>query len=223
MALSPCQRHLLRLQAQTATLRDGSTLQNNNAYNQMLLMFNQDRKQLKRIQSFELKAHYKRQALTQYAPWIAGTLAADSGEQDDMLMFMMLWRMDAGEYHSALDIADYALKHRLIMPDNQARSTGCAVAEEMGDAAKKGYIAKNPIPLALLQRTLELTDAEDMPDKVRGELYKWFAYSQRDNHLLQPALCSLLRALELDLNVGVKADIKQLEKRLKNQQEKNES
>ncbi|MEQ5740692.1 phage terminase small subunit, partial [Providencia rettgeri] len=154
----------------------------------------------------------KRKALPLYETWITETLKGNSGVQDDVLMYLMLWSFDAGLYAQGLDIAEYALKHKLAMPSGQSRTTGCAIAEEMGDRAKEAYTAKNPIPLDILQRTMALIEHEDMPDKVRAELHKWLGYSLRDNDFPQPALCELMRALELNERSGVKQDIKNIEK-----------
>ena len=219
--MSLWQQKKLRVQAASAA-EHGGALANDNASTQIQMMMRQHRRDLKRIQSFEKKAEYKQKILPLYEPYIHSLLEIKPGVQDDVMMFVMLWRIDAGEYETALDIADYALKHKLTMPDGQSRTTGCAIADEIGDAAKKSYAAKKPISLDILQRAIDLTLNEDMPDKARGELYKWLGYSQRDNNLLQPALCSLMRALELDLNVGVKADIKQIEKALRSQQDKDQ-
>lgn len=176
------------------------------------MMLRQHQRDLKRIQSFERKAQYKQKILPLYVPWVDEVLKGQSGVQDDVLMFVMLWRIDAGDYAGALDIAEYALKHRLKMPGQQTRSTGCAVAEEMADAASRHYALKNPLPLSLLERTFALTLQEDMPDKVKAKLYKYLGFSQRDNQFSTLALISLKRALSLDKNVGAKTDIKQLEK-----------
>ncbi|WP_339353066.1 phage terminase small subunit [Xenorhabdus mauleonii] len=207
----------MRLQAEAAARLDGPALQGHNGYNQMLLMLGQHRRQLKAIQSNESKAALKRKLLPHYVPWVTGVLQAGQGSQDDVLMYVMLWRMDAGEHDGALDIADYALHFHLVMPSGHKRTTGCVVAEEIAAAAQRNYTGKTPMPLATLERTVTLTHEQDMPDEVRAELYKWLGYSQRDNNLPQPAYCSLSRALELNNRVGVKKDLEQLARAIRNQ------
>ncbi|CDL79812.1 phage terminase small subunit [Xenorhabdus cabanillasii] len=207
---SPWQRHRMRAQAEASAWLNGNALQNHSGYNQMLLMLGQHRKQLKGIQSMEGKARLKQKLLPHYVPWVTGVLATGQGAQDDVLMYVMLWRIDAGEYDGALDIADYALRYQLAMPQGHSRTAGCAIAEEMADAAQRSYSAKSPMPLATLERAISLADAQDMPDEVKAELYKWLGYSQRDHDLPQPAYCSLSRALELNNKVGVKKDLEQL-------------
>ena len=85
------------------------------------------------------------------------------------------------------------------------------------------YAAKTPVPLDVLTRTLSLTGEEDMPDQVRANLLKWLGYAQRDDGYLQPATCSWLRALELYDRVGVKQDLRQLEKLIAKQQEERDA
>lgn len=218
MSGSIFRRHVIRMSAEKDAQQRDPITQTGTAYTQMTLMMNADRRRLKRIQSFERKASVKREMLPNYAPWVAGILASGRGQQDDVTMRVMLWRIDAGDYHGALDIAEYALRYNLSMPEKHTRTTGCAIAEEIADQAEKQYIAKSPIPLDVLTRTMALTLDEDMPDQVRANLYKWLGYAQRDNNQPQPATCSWLRALELNDRVGVKQDLKQLEKYLEKQQ-----
>ncbi|HGY3148086.1 TPA: phage terminase small subunit [Morganella morganii] len=211
-------RHVMRISAQQDAQQRNPQTQTGTAYTQMTLMMNADRRRLKRIQSFEKKAAVKREMLPNYAPWVGGILASGRGQQDDVLMRVMLWRIDAGDFHGALDIADYVLRHGLKMPENHNRTTGCAIAEEIADMAEKLYAAKTPVPLDVLIRTQNLTGEEDMPDQVRANLMKWLGYAQRDDGQLQPATCSWLRALELYDRVGVKQDLRQLEKLIEKQQ-----
>ncbi|HGJ5879766.1 MAG TPA: phage terminase small subunit [Arsenophonus nasoniae] len=209
--LTPWQCHQLRLAGEKPDdahpLWDAAT-------QQILLMFQQDKRQLKRIQSTERKAEYKKTVLPRYAPWVSGVLENGDGHQDDTLMMVMLWRIDAGDIEGALAIAEYALTHRLLMPTSHSRTTGCAIAEEIAAAAKAAYQQDQPLELSLLVQTVTLTDEEDMPDVVRAELYKWVGFCQRDNGLLAAALDTLKRALRLFQGVGVKGEIKKLEKAL---------
>lgn len=117
-------RHVMRVSAQQDAQQRNPQTQTGAAYTQMTLMMNADRRRLKRIQSFERKAAVKREMLPNYAPWVGGILASGRGQQDDVLMRVMLWRIDAGDFHGALDIADYALRHGLKMPENHTRTTG---------------------------------------------------------------------------------------------------
>lgn len=210
--LSPARRHVMRVQAEESAQLGGSTLRNLSAYNQMLLKLEEDKRRLKRVQSTIRKAEIKRELLPYYQPWVAGALKSGKGAQDDVLMNVMIWRVDAGDFSGALDIAEYALKHGLVMPSLYNRQTACAVAEEIADAMTKNYAAKQPVDVALIQRTLEITDVHDMPDQVRAKLHKILAYGLRDNN--QPVLAyhHISQAFLFDKNCGVKKDMEQLER-----------
>lgn len=87
-------------------------------------------------------------------------------------MSVMVWRMDAGDFEGALDIADYALQHSLVMPDRYQRTTATVIAEEVADAAKRARDGQIPFPADVLQRTFCLTALCDMHDQVRAKLHR---------------------------------------------------
>ncbi|MGL5345412.1 MAG: phage terminase small subunit [Plesiomonas sp.] len=209
---SPARRHLMRVQAEESAQMGGSTLRNLSAYNQMLLKLEEDQRRLKRVQSTMRKAELKRELLPYYQPWVTGALTTGSGSQDDVLMNIMIWRVDAGDFGGALDIAEYALAHGLVMPKRYNRQTACAVAEEIADATAQAYVTKQPIDVALMQRALAVTEEHDMPDQVRAKLHKVLAYGLRDNN--QPVLAyhHINQAFMFDKNCGVKKDMEQLER-----------
>ncbi|MEX5485365.1 hypothetical protein IC611_02765 [Proteus mirabilis] len=156
--------------------------------------------------------------MTNYQPWVDGALSGGSGVQDDVLMTILLWKIDAGDYEGVLDIAVYALANRLVIPGVN-RTTGTVIAEEIADSAMRAYAVKSPVSLATLERTRALTDDEDMPDEVRAKLYKILGLVLRDNNRPQESYCVLSRALELNMNIGVKTELKQLDKVLKAQRD----
>lgn len=114
----------------------------------MLVKLADDRRTLKTIRSNELKAAKKRELLPFYAPWVAGVLADGRGAQDDILMTVMLWRLDAGDIAGALEIAPYALKHGLT--SDYRRTTPYMLVEEVALAALRLRDAGEPVDLALL-------------------------------------------------------------------------
>jgi hypothetical protein len=59
----------------------------------MLLQLAEDRRRLKGVQSTVKKAQIKVELLPKYTAWADGVLAAGGAQQDDVLMFLMLWRM----------------------------------------------------------------------------------------------------------------------------------
>lgn len=172
MSLTLAQRTQLRKRAAQeaartppAVMMDGMT-----QYELMLAKLHQDSLRLKQVQSLQHKALVKAELIGEYKPYIDGVLAEGRGAQDDVLMTIMVWRLDAGSYTEALDIAEYALGHGLKMSDKFTRTTGCAVAEVIADAALTAFKAGESFPIDVLTRAAVLTESHDMPDEVRAKL-----------------------------------------------------
>lgn len=210
---NPFRAHTRFIQAQEAA-RSGGAGRNAKGYDLMLLQLAEDRRRLKGIQSNVRKAEIKVEVLPKYAAWAEGVLSADGAQQDDVLMYVMLWRIDAGDYAGALSIGRHALKHGWVMPLGN-RTTATVLAEEIADAAKAAVLAKTPFDPALLLETLEVVDAHDMPDQSRARLHKSVGWVLTDSNPAS-ALNHLKHALQLDEKCGVKKDIEQLERKIRN-------
>ncbi len=117
---SPAQRHMMRVSAAMTAQREAAPLRHATVYEQMLVKLAADQRTLKAIYSKELKAAKKRELLPFWLPWVNGVLDQGKGAQDDILMTVMLWRLDTGDIAGALEIARYALKYGLTMPVNTA-------------------------------------------------------------------------------------------------------
>lgn len=226
MALSIAQAHQRRARAamEAAKTAPQQTMAGATAYEHQLNQLLQDRLRLKAIQSNEGKAALKAQLLPEYIPYVEGVLAAGNGAQDDVMTTVMVWRVDVEDYSGALDIADYVLKHKLIMPDRFERTTGCLVAEEIATAALKAQKANGSFDLSILHRTIELTDAEDMPDQARAKLYLATGRATLNGITaeepgqpgqIQAGIDLLKRAIELHDGCGGKKDLDGAERLLK--------
>ncbi|MEI7250046.1 terminase endonuclease subunit [Pectobacterium versatile] len=212
--LSPAQRHMMRVSAAEASQRENDPLRQATGYEQMLFRLAADKRTLKQVRSIERKAEMKSGLLPTYAPWVAGVLANGRGAQDAVLMTVMVWKLDAGDVPGALEIARYALQHKLVMPEGYTRPTPYLLAEEVADAATRAHTAGHAVNIELLIDTLMLTDAEDMPDQVRAKLHKIIGLILRSGKPEQ-ALFHLKRAFQLDSRSGVKKDIERLETALR--------
>lgn len=210
---SPAQRHMMRVSASQAAQREQAPLRHATAYEQMLVKLAEDRRTLKNIRSNERKAEKKRELLPFYAPWVAGVLADGRGAQDDIVMTVMLWRLDAGDIAGALEIASYALKYGLT--SDHRRTTPYMLVEEVALAAQRLRDAGEPVDLSLLQATIDLTDGADVPDMVRARLHKVTGLALRDAGQNAEALTQFQRAMQLDRNAGVRKEIERLERALK--------
>ncbi|HII3713621.1 TPA: phage terminase small subunit [Pasteurella multocida] len=214
--LSPAQIHVMNVAAQQASAADDEQLENYGEYEKMMFLLARHQKNLKEIQSTELKAEYKRSILQEFIPWIEGVLKTGNGKQDNVLMTWLVWSIDCAEYHLALQIAEYALHQQLVLPEPFTRTLGTLLAEEFADAAKIARTANKPFELAYLTRVEELVREEDMPDQSRARLMREIGTLQLESNKEQ-ALVALERALELDLNVGVKGLVEKLRKELDKQ------
>lgn len=211
---SPAALHMMRVSASETARRAAAPLRNATAYEQMLVKLAADCRTLKQISSKEQKAAKKRELLPFYLPWVAGVLASGKGAQDDIVMTVMLWRLDADDIAGALEIARYALTYGLKMPVGR-RPVPCLLAEEVALSAQRLRTAKQPAELTNLLDTLELTERADMPDIVRAKLHKITGYVLREAEQLPEALAHLQRAIQLESTIGVKKDIEQLERQLR--------
>lgn len=214
MAMSPFQRHTQYVLAQEAA-RKGGNGSHLKGYDLMLMQLGEDRRRLKGIQSTVKKAEIKVEVLPKYVPWVDGVLAADGAQQDDVLMYVMLWRVDAGDYAGALTIGRHAIRHGWSMPQGFSRNVQTLLAEEMADAAKNALVAKTDFDPYLLMQTLDVIGDLDMPDQSRARLHKSLGWVLRESQPVS-ALNHLQQAMQLDERCGVKKDIEQLERKIRN-------
>ncbi len=188
----------------------------NQAYRMLQLKLREDKQALKSKQSIQAKIELKRELVGHYDEWIDATLFAGNGDQDNLLTTLMLWHIDIGNFERALDIADYAMTHKLKMPDAHQRTLATVVAEEIADTAKKLKTSDeiSDEQIAQVLRASTMTAGADMPDQVSAKL------ARQVGELTEPtnpifALNNFQNALRFDANSGVKGSIKRLEKQLK--------
>lgn len=229
---NPCRRHFQRVTAAVAAAAvagPAMTMEGATVYELHLAKLQQDYLRLKQVQSTEGKAELKRQLLPEYVPYVDGVLAEGKGAQDQVLTTLMVWRMDAGDFTGALDIADYVIQFALLMPDRFERTTGTIIAEEIAEVALKTQKAGGTFDLDLLLRTEQITGEEDMPDQAKAKLHlalgKAFAAMVPDDDSaentliitmnLDMAKLYLARAIELHTNCGGKKDLERVERLLK--------
>ena len=206
------QRKLAALQGAVDPAQDARA---SNQYDLMLMQLAEHRRRLKQIQSIERKIEVKRKLLPEYAAYVDGVLESDCGRQDDVLMTVLVWRIDIGDIAGALAIADYAIRHDLQTPDRYERSCACLVAEEVADTALKLMESDTPVAPELIARTIELTAEQDMFDEVRAKLLKASGLCLLKQGQPAQAVEQFKRAVELDERCGVKKLIEITERELR--------
>ncbi|KGD57259.1 phage small terminase subunit [Burkholderia pseudomallei] len=212
---TPARAHFERVSAAraAAAVSPGETMKGATPYELMLAKLATDRRALKGIQSIERKVELKRKLLPEYADYVAGVLNGGRGAQDDVLVTVMVWRIDAGDFDGALAIAAYALAHGLALPDQFERSLASLVAEQFADAALSAFMDGGTFDAASLELVDDLTRDADMHDQVRAKLCKALGYAVQADAPAR-ALDYLRRAVALNDRVGVKKDIDRLTKQV---------
>lgn len=223
--MSLARKHFQRVMAATtaASAEPGQPIKAN-AYELQLIALADAKRALKQVQSVERKAEVKRRVLPQFLPWVRGVLEAGRGGQDDVLMTVMVWAIDVGNFELALEIAAYALQHKLTLPDQYKRDVATLVAEEIAEQSIAAIAAGKPLNVDSLATAESLTAPHDMPDEVRAKLYKALGQAHQalaglegepNKTEAEMALTHFKRALELHDRVGVKKEIERLERVLK--------
>lgn len=184
-------------------------------YHLLQLKLREDKQALKSVQSIQAKIDLKKDLVGHYDDWIDATLNSGKGDKDPLLTTLMLWHIDIANFERALDIAEYAMKHDLTMPDAHQRTLATVVAEEIADTAKKLAANKEITDeqIAQVLRASTLTAEADMPDQVRAKLARQVGELTEEANP-KFALEQYQKALKFDENVGVKGSIKRLEKQL---------
>lgn len=226
MSLTLAQRTQLRKRSaqEAAAVAPSALMDGATGYEVMLAKLQQDQFRLKQVQSQEGKAKLKAEMLPEYVPYVDGVLSAGQGAQDDVLTTLMVWRFDAGDFTGGLQVAEYVLRHGLLMPDRFNRTTGCLVAEEVATAALKAQKAGGTFPLEVLTATAVLTEDQDMPDEARAKLILALGRTTLEGisdeqpgqpGQLQAGIDLLKRAIELHSSCGGKKDLERAERLLK--------
>ena len=226
---TPAQAHFMRATAaaESFAAAEENPLALATGYELMLHKLANDRRRLKETQSTELKAEIKRELLSEYVPYVEGVLAAGTGVQDEVLMTILIWRIDAGDGQGAIEIARYAIAHQLLLPDQFKRTTATLIAEEFADLAKRARDGGLLVDVTSLNTVLEITAGQDMPDEVRAKLHKEIGlalslsigeppFAAEQLALGSTALEHMKRAMQLHDKVGIKKEMQKLERELKN-------
>ncbi len=224
--LSPARAHLQRMAAAqpAAPARAGATTTESEL---LMAQLYEHTKQLKAIKSVEKKIEAKRAFVPAYDVYLDAAIAADTGAQDLIFTTLLVWNIDAGRYERAIDLAAYALRHGLKLPDQYQRDVPTLLADEFSTAALAGAM-----PAEQQERLLglvgKMTIDLDMPDQARAKLHKAMGYALIGKHgSAEPDLDQvndgyahgaefhLSRALALNPQAGVKKDLERLARRLK--------
>lgn len=228
--LSPAQRHKARILAERAAADAApGGMTGGSAYEMMLYKLANDRRSLSAIQSMERKIEVKATLLPEYQDWIDGVLSKGNGGQDDVFTALLVWHIDCGEYARAVDMARYAVAHKLTLPDQFNRDIPTMLLDEFSAAFLKGKLAADPVAaVEILAQVQHMTEHCDAPDQARAKMLKANAYAilavlDRDGSELltasqlphaEAAHALMDRAVTLFPGVGVKQTMDRLRARM---------
>lgn len=231
--LSPALRHQVRILAEQAAASAAPGARTSGSqYELQLYQLAEHKRSLKSIQSIKAKIGLKAKLLPDYQDWIDGVLAAGNGGQDDVLTTILVWTIDVGQFDRAIDIARYAVTHKMTLPDQYSRDIPTMLLDEFSCAYLSGPLADDPKHAILILGAVgEMTQGSDVPDQARAKLHKALGYAllevandgaddkqdfpRSKLPMAQAAYNNLKRAVSLFEGVGVKKDIERLERRLK--------
>lgn len=219
MASTPARRHFQKVTAEQDALDavDNAGLRPDaSQYELMLAQLAVHQRQLKQTQSIEKRAEIKRdKILPEYDDYIDGviTAAEKSGQmpQDDVLMTVMAWSVDAGDLDNALRIADHAIPHGLVMPERFNREPSTFLADQISEA-----IMENPAEKSapgLMKWLHGLMQDQDIPDQARAKVHKAYGLALQTQDVPR-AVEHLDRALQLNKQAGVKKLADKLRKQI---------
>ena len=234
--MSLARQHFLKHSAISAAISaaEFGTMKDQSFYELQLAQLNNDRHRLKQIQSTEAKIQLKKTLLPTYLPYADGIIEANKSVQDEVFMTVLIWCIDAENYAKALEMAEFALTHNMIMPDRFERKTATLVTEEIANAFLKQLKTNAEVEIEVLQQLEQLVlhtefdeKVSDMPDQVKAKLLVALGKatikqiqskdepSVSDIIFAQDAQAYLERAIELDDKCGGKQDLKTVETLLK--------
>lgn len=197
------------------------------AYELNMAQLYEFKNRLKDVQSTEGKAALKRTMLPELDPYIDTVLATDGGKPNEVLMTALVWNIDAGQYSRAVELASYALRHKLPLPDQYKRNLPTLLQDEISEAILLGNLVGDEA-MQVAGTVLQMTEQLDSHDQAKAKLYKAGAYALLGRTskttvdyktvkvaTAKQALPLMQRAMELFAGIGVKKDIERLEQRIR--------
>ncbi len=182
-----------------------------NEYRSQLVKLETDIARLSTIRSIRRKQAIKREILPSYWDYIQCAINRESGLQDDILVTVLIWCIDVGEYSRAFMMAAYALQHGMEPPERFTRTLAEVITEEFSSHVLK---ADTPADyLDWLQHLETLVMDVDMVDAVTAKFHKALGLAlEPDNP--QQALRHYQTAFAADPKSAVKRMVNRLEKQL---------
>jgi hypothetical protein len=138
-------------------------------YQLLLMAMGEDLRQLHNMMERSRKIEAKRVMIARYLPWVEGALAAEVPAQDEIVVTMMIWAIDIGNWPLSLRLAKHVIENALALPERYNRTAGTLIAEEVAEA---GLLVPPEVDLDTILAIDALTADLDMHDQARAKLFK---------------------------------------------------
>lgn len=201
---SPARRHFMTVSAALAAGAGGEEM-HGEAYEQYLAMLHRDKAELHGIRSIQEKVARKVELLPKYEPYIDGVLQSGQGASDQVLVTVLLWKLDTGDIAGATSIAEYAIAHDLPAPDaHQRNNAEILVEESVEQLVENGDGRVDPSSRVLLEEIERIVESQDIVDPVRAKLHKTLGRACEESGDGPAAIQHYAKALGLDARCGCK-------------------
>lgn len=211
MAQSLAAQHRARVEG-GAALASTSPVKPQLTANQRLMWaaLEADKSRLQLIRSRRRKADVKRELLPKYADHLTAIINSSDTRHSESLVTLCVWAFDAGDWHTALMLADYAVRHGMQSPQGFKRSLPETLLEE---AAKLAVNQGCPSHVRdHLQHLHMLTSGVDIADEVTAKFNKVLG---RVLEPVDPAAALLAYQTAQQYGAQVKRSINKLNKGVK--------
>lgn len=223
------QKHQAKAAAEQAA--EFGAMQDMTAFELQMMQLNNDLQRLKQIQATEAKVVLKKALLPNHLPYVEGILEANKSIQDEVFMTILVWCIDVGDYAKTLQLAEFALRHNMIMPDSFKRNTATYVVETIAEVFLKQLKTNAIVDISVLEQVEQLIQNPDldptvldMPSQAKAKLYvalgkasvKLIQSTDEPNDadlvFAQSAQRYLAHAFDLDEKCGGLGDLKSVQK-----------
>ena len=197
----------------SALSQNEPTIQQRDPVQQIELRLWGHMQQLKEVKSKQTKVALKKEWLPEFEGYIEGCLANSPAEQNDALVTLMIWALDAEEFALATRIARYAILNEMVMPEGWTRT----IAEVVTENAAEAFIANPELATSqheVIRDIIDLGRGEDFADELRAKIFKAYGLALRQ---YQPAeaIEAFNTAYKLDKKSGVRNFINDIERTMK--------
>lgn len=191
--------------------RSSSTRVESSASAAIAAVFDADLNRMSHIRSRQRRNQTKRELMSRYQDWIDTLIMSDSSTVKERRMFvwLLLWKVDGGDWLGALDMMPFALSQNMTAPEDFSRTLVELVVEQIIDGVVVQKCEAEQV--GLLGNLKGLIAQEDVRDQVSAKLYKahGIAYLNVDDI---KALGLLEQAISLHPRVGVRRHINKLKR-----------